>query len=219
MFEPENPQPATGRDRAISLAFFAVLSVAFGADLLSGYEPAKLSIPFMLVAWAPLLVLHECAHAVAAHAVGWRVEEIVIGYGGRIAERRFLGARVEVRALPVEGFVRCSPREIAGVRWKNAFIYFAGPGSQLALSAALLLAVGPDVLLARSREVPILALQSVALASALSGVLNLMPHSTFGPHGEMPSDGLGILQTFARPHADWAADLRRRRLLGDDDEE
>ena len=103
-----------------------------------------------------------------------------------------------------------------GVRWKSVFVYFAGPGSQVVFALGVLAISGPDVLLVRAQQPSIIALQSVALASALSGVLNLMPHSTFGPHGEMPSDGLGILQSLTRPLSDWEADLRRRRLVEDD---
>jgi hypothetical protein len=216
MFDPEPEEAPSRRDRLVALGFAAIVMGAVGADLFGSYEPAKLSVPFMLLAWAPLLLLHESAHAVAAHWVGWRLDEVVIGYGRRIARGRVFGVPVELRTLPVEGFVRCSPRDIKGVRWKSVWIYFAGPGSQLALALGILALAGSDVLLVPAREVQIIALQSVALASALSGVLNLMPHSTFGRTGEMPSDGLGILQSLTRPHSDWDRDLRRRRLRGDD---
>jgi hypothetical protein len=216
MFDPEHEQEPTRRDRLVALGLAGAVMAAVGADLFAGYEPAKLSVPFMLLAWAPLLVMHESAHAVAARYVGWRLDEVVIGYGRQVARRVVLGVPVELRTLPIEGFVRCTPRDAAGVRWKSAWIYFAGPGSQLGLALGILALAGSDVLLTRAQEVPVIALQSIALASALSGVLNLMPHSTFGPSGEMPSDGLGILQSLTRPHSDWERELKRRRLRGED---
>lgn len=216
MFEPEDQPAPARRDRWIAFALATALAAAFAADLVAGFEPAKLSIPFMLLAWAPLLALHEGAHAAAARAVGWRLDEIVVGYGATIARASVRGVPIEVRTLPVEGFVRCRPVDLRGVRWKSVWIYFAGPGSQLALALAILALRGSDVLLVRTQDVATIALQSVALAAALSGVLNLMPHSTFGRAGEMPSDGLGVLQSLSRPLSDWQAELRSQRLAGDD---
>ncbi|MDJ0851964.1 MAG: site-2 protease family protein [Myxococcota bacterium] len=218
MFEPGSDVPVSPRDRWIALAVGAGFTVLLGLDLASAYHPAKLSVLFMLLAWLPLLALHEAGHALAAHVLGWRLHGIVVGFGRTVFSRTLGGVPVEVRWLPVEGFVRSSPRELAGVRWKSAAIYFAGPGIELVLAALILAAVGPDLLLARSTDLGVIALQSVALAAVMGGVLNLMPHSTWSRDGELPSDGLGILISLARPQEDWAAELRRRRLLGLDED-
>ena len=216
MFDPRSEEPIKGRERWIALGLFALIAGAFAADFATRFEPAKLSIPFMLLAWAPLLVLHEAAHAWVARRVGWRIHGIVIGFGRPVARRTLAGVPVEIRMLPLEGFVLCSPRELEGVRWKSVAIYAAGPGIELLLALAMLAALGPE-LLARSESVGVIALQSVALASVLGGILNLMPHSTVGPGGELPSDGFGIWLSLTRPLEDWKAELRRRRFFEPDD--
>ena len=51
------------------------------AAVFDDFSPRKLAIVFMAVFWVPMFVLHEVGHAVAAKMVGWRVREIVIGFG------------------------------------------------------------------------------------------------------------------------------------------
>jgi hypothetical protein len=106
------------------------------------------------------------------------------------------GIPVEIRALPVEGFVQTSPGE-AGTALENAGIYLAGPGVELVLAALIYAAIGPE-LTARSNSLPMIACQSLALASVLGGILNLVPHSTFRAGVEVPNDGLGILYSLTR---------------------
>lgn len=211
-------RPLTRSERWIYLGFAVFLLGCYAAEVATRFEPVKLSILFVLLAWAPLLVLHEAGHAVAAHVLGWRLDGIHLGFGRVVGRRRVWGVEVEVRALPVEGFVRCRPRDLTGVRWKSALIYFAGPGVELLFALALLGLAGGDVLLTRSDSVGVVALQSVALASVLGAVLNLLPHSTFGPDGEVASDGLGILQSLTTPPEAWAAALRRKRFFHPDED-
>ena len=221
MFDPRSEEPASGNDRWILLGFTAALVAFFAAELVSGFEPAKLSILFMLIAWLPLLVLHEAAHAVAAHTLGWRVEGVVIGFGRTLASRSVLGVPVEFRSLPVEGFVTCRPKALDGVRWKSAFIYFAGPGVEFLFALMILALAGPALLLTRTDTIAVIALQSIALAAALGGVLNLIPHSTFSTGSrddELPNDGLGIVMSLSRPLAEWEAELRRRRFFRPEDD-
>ena len=45
------------------------------------YSAGRLSVILVLLFWIPMLVLHELGHAIAAHLLGWRVKEIVIGFG------------------------------------------------------------------------------------------------------------------------------------------
>jgi membrane-associated protease RseP (regulator of RpoE activity) len=58
-----------------------------------GGDPRALVVVFLFAAWAPLLVVHELGHALCAWSVGWRVREIVVGYGRGIAQRRSGGRR------------------------------------------------------------------------------------------------------------------------------
>jgi hypothetical protein len=218
VFEP-SPEPArslTPGERRIYWGFSLFLLGCFVADVVSNFEPAKLSILFMLLAWPPLLVLHEAGHAILSHTLGWKIDGIVIGFGRPVAALRVAGVGVEIRSLPVEGFVRCRPVDMQGVRWKSAAIYFAGPGVELAFALLILLLVGGDSLLTRSAEPAIIALQSAALAAVMGAVLNLIPHSTISTQGEVLNDGLGILWSLQRPLSEWEAEIRARRYFDED---
>jgi membrane-associated protease RseP (regulator of RpoE activity) len=195
MFEPpRDPDPGTrGPDRWIVAGFSLFIAFAFGMEIADGDDAAKLSIPLMLVFWAPLLVLHEVGHALAARALGWRVERVVIGFGARWRELRIAGIPVELRRLPVEGFVETVPVEGVARPLPHAAIYFAGPGIELALAGALLAAFGSERFLSVGAEPALLVWQSLALAAALGGVVNLIPHSALDGDREVPNDGLGIL--------------------------
>ena len=76
MYDP-SPQrgPANATEWWISAAFLAILIGLFAAEIYSDYTPAKLSALLFLVFYVPLLVLHECGHAVAAYVLGWRVAQ------------------------------------------------------------------------------------------------------------------------------------------------
>jgi membrane-associated protease RseP (regulator of RpoE activity) len=221
MFDPapESSRPLTRSERWIYAGFSLFLLGCYVAEVVSDFEPVKLSILFMILAWPPLLVLHEAGHALVARWLGWRLEAVVIGFGRPLVRGlRVGGVDVEIRSLPVEGFVRCSSRDLAGVRWKSAAIYFAGPGIELLFTLLLLLAFGADILLTRSQDVGVIALQSLALASVVGGVVNLIPHSTLGRDGEIPNDGLGILLSLRRPLRDWEAEQRARRFFEPDED-
>jgi hypothetical protein len=186
-------------DRTERWTFLAVLFAIFGlfaAETFRDYEPAKLSALFVLLFWFPLLAVHEIGHALAAGLVGWRVEQVVIGFGRPLWRLQVGRASVEIRRLPIEGFVSLRPRDLRSPRLKSAFIYFAGPGIELSLAAVVLVALGPETLFTRTEEVAVIAAQSFCLAVAVGAFFNLIPHTLRGPGTQ--SDGLGILRSFAR---------------------
>ena len=78
-----------------------------------------------------MLVVHEAGHGIVAAILGWHVPLIVIGMGRPILVFRLGSTVVEVRVLPLEGFVVPLPKNLRAVRWKSALIYFAGPGAEL----------------------------------------------------------------------------------------
>ncbi|MCG8592542.1 MAG: site-2 protease family protein [Proteobacteria bacterium] len=217
MFDPAPESEGkrfTPAERWITAALVLGFGAAMAVEILDPDQPAKLVIPLALVFWVPLLVLHELGHAAAAHLCGWRVREIVIGYGRPVARWRWGDTSVELRRFPVVGFVRCSPIALGGARLKSAFIYFAGPGIELALVGLLVWAVAPRSLFQPADALAWVALQSAALAALAGAGINLLPHASLSRDGSLPSDGLGILLSLLRPPSYYAA-LRARADLED----
>ena len=193
-FEPdpydERGAPASKGDRVFLALFCLLILGAFVGDLARNFGPVKLSALFFVLAWGPMLFLHEAGHAVVARAVGWRVHRVVLGFGPRLWRGDWGGARVEVNAFPLMGFVQPTPpADLTGARWRSAAIAFAGPGVELAFIGLLALWLGP-ALTTPSESVAIIAAQSAALAAAVGAVTNLLPFR--GPGGVM-SDGLAVL--------------------------
>jgi hypothetical protein len=212
--DPAPRLPISGGERffvlILALGFIALLV----ADLARGFSVNKLSVLFVLLFWGPLLVLHELGHALAARSVGWHVTEVVIGFGRELHRFRIGSTRVRIRALPVEGYVVPSPNSTQRARGKQAWIYFAGPFTELVLLGVLgwLLGWATPV---PSDSVSRIALSSLAVAAALGVLCTLIPYRS----GGNPSDGLGIiLSWFAseesfRQRLCWPFLSEGRRLL------
>lgn len=177
----------------------------FTAELCTNYQPAKLSILLVLIFWVPLLALHESGHALMAAAVGSHVGQVVIGMGGVVSTFRIGTAIVEIRLLPIEGFVRNVPTNLHLPQLKSALIYFAGPAANLLVAGIVLLMVGPDRLLTPSEDYGTIVWQSLALAAAIQGVLNLLPQYIQTSDGFIPNDGLGIIRSFLLPNSYYAS--------------
>src|SRR5262249_15349978 len=123
------------------------------------------------------------------------------------ATRDFLSSRQRHgrdRLFPVEGFVKCVPKNLHLPQLKSALIYFAGPGVELLVAAAVALLVGPDQLFTSSDDYLLIVWQSLALASTVQAVLNLLPHAIPTPEGLIANDGLGIIRSFFMPQAYYA---------------
>jgi hypothetical protein len=121
---------------------------------------------------------------------------------------------VRLRAVPVEGYVLLSPRSTQRARAKQAFIYFAGPLTEL-LVLALLLPVLDFAPPSPTDSLGRVALESLAVAAALGALCTLFPYRSLGN----PSDGLGVLlswlsseQSF-RERLSWPFITEARRLL------
>ena len=191
--DPAPKRPLSSGERltvAVLLSAFAGLIVA---DLLSGYSPVKWSVLFVLVAWIPLLAVHELGHALAARSVGWTVHRVVLGMGKTFLRFRVGKTRVALKRIPLEGFVVPVPTDLRWARLKNAWIYAAGPGMEiLVLLGCVLLAGYPDIL-QRSLALPMIAYQSVCVAVCLGLVFNLIPHRAADGTA---NDGLGMIGSF-----------------------
>jgi hypothetical protein len=194
----------------------AVILGLFAAAVFVEFRPEKLMALFIPLFWILLLPLHEAGHAVVAGLLGWYVGHVVIGWGRPVARFRWGKTRIEIRALPVEGFVRTVPTNLSCPRLKSALIYFAGPGVELLLLGILLAAVGPSTLLTLSPSYPLLAAQSLALAILVSTFINLVPHSVVSASGPIANDGLGILSSFFVPEEHFADMIRSRDNDNDD---
>ncbi|MEY4550487.1 MAG: hypothetical protein RL685_6682 [Pseudomonadota bacterium] len=193
-YDPAPRLPVSSGERT----FVVILSLSFIglviADLAQSFSPSKLAVMFVLAFWVPMLVLHEAAHALAARSVGWHVSEIVLGFGRELLRFRIGNTRVRVRAMPIEGYVVPSPDTIEGARVKQAWIYAAGPLSELLVCWMVGSALDWQ-LPAPGDSIGRIALQSLWVAAALGTLCTLMPYSTRGH----PSDGLGIFASLLVP--------------------
>lgn len=182
--------------------FAAAMVGLFGAEIATDYSPVKLTALFCTLFWFPLLVVHELGHAVVARAFGCHVTRVSLGYGRTLWRLDIGSATVDVRAIPIEGFVQFERGSRRIGRLRNALIYFAGPGTELLLAGLLVLAVGPDRVLARTDAVPLLAVQALCTCVAVSVIMNLIPHTANASleavtdgRRPTPNDGLGIVRS------------------------
>lgn len=176
---------------AISLIFLFMMTM----EILTNYEPKKLGALLFVIFWVPLLFIHEFGHAIMAKLLGWRVKRIVIGFGKVLAQTQLLGARMEIRTIPLEGFVQIAPKTITFARLKHALIYFAGPGIELLLFVVIALMLGGFDQLFNITDggYARIALQSFAFAALAGAVINLIPIGIITKDGTTPNDGMGIL--------------------------
>jgi len=174
----------------ISFAFLFMMTM----EIMSNYEPKKLGALLFVVFWVPLLFIHEFGHAIMAKSLGWRVNRIVIGFGKVLIHTRLLGAPMEIRSIPLEGFVQIAPKTVTLARLKHALIYFAGPGIELLVFFIIMIMLGGfDQMFVVINDYTRIALQSFAFAALAGAVLNLIPLGITTAEGSTPNDGMGIL--------------------------
>ncbi|MEM0896849.1 MAG: M50 family metallopeptidase [Verrucomicrobiota bacterium] len=169
------------------------------AEIMIDYEPRKLGALFLLLAWGPLLFLHEAGHAIVAHWCGWNVERVVLGFGHRM--KRFTIGRtvVDVRAIPIEGFVLPTPRDLKSPRLRSTLIYAAGPVAEAVLLVLIIIMVGWDTLLTSTDHPGMIAVQATCVAIVMGLIFNLIPHTTQTGGGHSWNDGMGILWSHRLP--------------------
>jgi hypothetical protein len=202
--------PLSAGERWSAIIFLLIIVGLFAAEVATRFHPVKLTALFIVLFWIPLLVIHEAGHAVMAALVGWRVRRVVIGMGPRVTRFRVAGVPVELRLVPVEGFVESAPRNLHAPRLRHALIYFAGPGATLLVLAALAIVPGVETLLTATDHLVLLAWQSLAVAALLSTILTLVPHFVTEPgQDRIANDGMGIILSFTRSDKDYAQLLDR----------
>lgn len=223
--DPAPYRDPEGNERWILLGAFLFGLAACAAIVIEDYQPVKLAPVFVMLAWFPLIALHELGHAAVAKLVGWDVEEMVVGFGPAAHRFEVLGVPVTLKTYPLGGWVRPVPRDLSAVRLKSALVYAAGPSVELAVVAVLLGAFGVDAMLTRTDAVPVIAAQAVSIAALLGAASNLVPRGVDTEHGRSVTDGMGILSSFRRGPETYVAQVRDgwerriedRSLLGDVD--
>lgn len=200
MFSPAPDRSPLTRGERWTFAIMLLLVLGFfTADIVTDYSPAKLGGLLVILFWIPLLVTHEAGHALAARLLGWHVGRIVLGFGRTWARLRSGTAVVEVRSVPISGFVMSVPTHLRQPRLRNAIVYFAGPATDLLIAGIIIVIVGPRLLLEPSTHYGMIALQALTIAALADGIMNLIPFSFRENDREIPNDGLGIIMSFRLP--------------------
>ena len=98
-----------------------------------------------LLALSASVLLHECAHAIAAFTVGLSVEKIEVGTGALLWKGRLLGVEVRVRCIPFSGYCLAIPKGASAIRLRYWLTIAGGPACSGTLALlAYWLADGKD---------------------------------------------------------------------------
>lgn len=185
--------PTSKAEKIFVLVLSALFLFMMTMEIITNFEPKKLGALLFVVFWMPLLFIHEFGHALMAKILGWRVKRIVLGVGKIIMTSRLFDAPVEVRSIPLEGFVQIAPKTKKLARLKHALIYFAGPGIELLIFFVICLYLGGfEQLFTVNNDYVRIALQSFAFAALAGAVINLIPMGVITKDGSTPNDGMGI---------------------------
>ncbi len=150
-----------------------------------------------------------------AKLLGWQVERIVLGVGKLLITSRWFSAPVEIRSLPIEGFVQIAPKNAEYARFKHALIYFAGPGIELLIFFIIAYYFGSfESLFTITNDYWRIVLQSFAFVALVGAVINLIPQGIYTKDGCTPNDGLGIIYCLFSDNADyqqWAEENKSKK--------
>ncbi|TXH68238.1 MAG: hypothetical protein E6Q83_14185 [Thiothrix sp.] len=180
-------------------------------EIFTNYEPRKLAALFFILWWLPLVFVHEWGHAVVANALGWQIQRTVIGFGRVVYQGQLFRAPLELRLIPIEGFVQFNPVYGRGMRYKHALTYFAGPGIELLLAFSIILIMGWDNFFLIEDDYAKLAWQALAYAALAGAIINLIPLGVVTREGETPNDGLGIIVSLLSSEKDYQKSLLTER--------
>jgi hypothetical protein len=175
----------------VTIIASSIIALLIVAAIFDEFSTRKLSILFFFIFWVPMLIVHELGHALMAKALGWRVREIVIGFGRTIWQRQIGETRLAVKLAPLEGYVLPAPSDRERMRLKSSLIYAAGPGAEILILGVAIAMFGWETVFNDSDDVALIALQSLAVVIVLGAGFNLLPFRTDGA----VSDGLGIISS------------------------
>ncbi len=190
----QDKSPASMAEKLFVLIISLVFLFMMTMEIMTNFEPKKLSALLFVIFWIPLLFIHEFGHALMAKILNWKVKRVVLGLGKVMWVTRLFKAPVEIRSIPLEGFVQIAPRNTNYARLKHALIYFAGPGIELFVFFIIVFYLGGfDQLLTFNNDYLRVALQSFAFAALVGAILNLIPMGIITKDGSTPNDGMGII--------------------------
>lgn len=190
----QDKNPATTAEKIFVLIISFLFLFMMAMEITTNFEPKKLSALLFVVFWIPLLFIHEFGHALMAKLLNWQVKRVVLGVGKIMMIGRLFNAPVEIRSIPLEGFVQIAPKTTNLARFKHALIYFAGPGIELLVFLGIATYLGGiDQLFTFNNDYLRIALQSFAFAALVGAVINLIPLGIITKDGSTPNDGMGIL--------------------------
>jgi len=193
-YRDQDQTPASKAEKIFILIISIIFLFMMTMEIITNFEPKKLGALLFVVFWIPLLFIHEFGHALMAKILNWRVKRVVLGMGKIMMEGRIFNAPVEIRSIPLEGFVQIAPKTASLARFKHALIYFAGPGIELLLFFLIASYLGGfEQLFTVNNDYTRIALQSFAFAALAGAVINLIPLGIITKDGSTPNDGMGIL--------------------------
>jgi hypothetical protein len=157
-------------------------------DFMNSAPPVLLWLVLIPVVGAPLTLLHELGHALAAlRLLGDRVD-VVIGTHGRVARVRLGRIALAVNAwAPLAGVAGTASFDDSAARARDVlWIALAGPAVSLAGTVLTAVALGATDRGGLAHHV----LWTATALGASAGVLNLIPMSADGPMSDgLRSDG------------------------------
>lgn len=171
------------------------------------------NLALFVLAYMPVMLLHEAGHAAMGRLLGFRSYGVVVGFGRLLWRSSVWGVPVEWRAIPMGAVTRAALVSSAGARWRMALFAFAGPlANLLALALVWPRVPGPDAWAVDFGYAGGLAL-GWAGANALCAAGNLIPFRHANPLGLLASDGLLIVQALRAGPGVVSEWLRARFLL------
>lgn len=150
-----------------------------------------LQIALFLLLMAPLILIHELAHALVAGLVGLRIFGIVIGMGRTIWHGKFMGMDWAVNILPISGITMVGARPVPYIRSKLFLIHLAGPASHVLMALIFHLMARADP----SSGLIGYVLQALVFANLFMAAVNLFPRKVAVTTGMQGSDGWQLLRT------------------------
>ena len=176
----------------LARARWAVGFATAGAVLLiwatdgSTFSQSLKYLAYTVVALVVGVGMHELGHAIAARFLGFQIDLVRVGLGGRLASLRVFDTRFDINVLPVAGLVLVHPgRDSGKLKW--VLMYLAGPATNAVVATAV-------YLLAVTNEVEEGFLVALFFVNIWLAVGNLIPFIDQGQGCPVPSDGLAMVQ-------------------------